>query len=173
MSYKDLWNPVTQSWDVEAAREIMQGKRAEIVIIDDVISDPSLEGIDFESLRGTTDHGIDALMYCFEPFKGTVAAQKYKEKPMETSKWTPVEIETFLQIYYRGKPQFSNANPAKQKAVLKLCHHDLVISYDVGQTHQITEKGRAFLYMLLNTPTPKRQQRWIDPRTEEVLIDES
>lgn len=151
-----------------------KGREVTCIAIDDVIDDPPLEDIDFESLRGTTDDTIDALRYCFEPFKGTVAAQKYKEKAMKTSKWTPVEIEVFLQIYYRGKPQFANSAPAKQKAVLKLSHCDLIISYDLGQTHRVTDKGRAFLQLLLNTPIPVKQVRWIDSRTnEEVVLNES
>jgi hypothetical protein len=79
--------------------------------------------------------------------------------------WSPLEIELLLKAYYyeiEPKDIITRAHSCGVEQLLRSELIDLDVIKIKG-SYTITEKGKAFIEMLLNTPLPTL--KWIDPRT--------
>lgn len=88
---------------------------------------------------------------------------------------TPIYLEIVLESYYFGTLLLESESRKKFYAQAK--KDGLVVEEKVtGKAKlktdevsvQLTERGRAFVQMLLNTPLPVIQTRYVDPRFEDV-----
>lgn len=88
---------------------------------------------------------------------------------------TPIYLEIVLESYYFGTLLLESESRKKFYAQAK--KDDLIVDGKVtGKAKlksdevsvQLTERGRAFVQMLLNTPLPVIQTRYVDPRFENV-----
>lgn len=77
---------------------------------------------------------------------------------------SPVDIETILKVYYGYRWCADMTIPAEISAVHKFVHLHLIKLErdDKDYWYELTEKGKAFVDMVLNTPYPI--QVWVDPR---------
>lgn len=79
----------------------------------------------------------------------------------------PGDISQLIDIYALGHPEY---NPYFCTRLLK---RGLIATIEGATDHRVyeaTERGRAFVQMLCDTPLP--QQRWVDPRTQVVVREE-
>ena len=81
-----------------------------------------------------------------------------------------LKIETVLKAYYLPELRFNEDYDSLHDIVSQLMRDDILIHknikgsenwYDRGY-YELTEKGKAFVKMILNTPYPTRV--WKDPR---------
>lgn len=87
-----------------------------------------------------------------------------KTKLEQDSIWSPLEIELMLKAYYyeiEPKDIITRAHSCSVEQLLRSDLIDLDIIKIKG-SYTITEKGKKFVKMLLNTPMPVL--KWIDPR---------
>lgn len=83
---------------------------------------------------------------------------------MDKTLHTPYEIELLLKIYYSFHYSNDYSNAAETQAVWKFVHNHMIEleKDDKDCWYELTEKGKAFVDMILNTPYPI--QTWTDPR---------
>jgi hypothetical protein len=80
----------------------------------------------------------------------------------------PIIIETVLQCYYTPRFIPSNRSLAHRDAVNRLLRDEIIlpnsrlIEGETAASYSLTEKGRAFVGMVLKTPYPVNL--WADPR---------
>lgn len=86
-------------------------------------------------------------------------------------KITPLHIEILLYAHTRAIPMANWNAPATLQYTEELVSHQLIVvssAYnELGLVYQTTERGQAWLEMILNTPFPVNS--WVDPRTGKVL----
>jgi hypothetical protein len=95
--------------------------------------------------------------------------------PTHTNLHTPIYLEIVLESYYFGTLLLESESRKKFYAQAKvdgLVEEEKVSGKAKLKTDevsvQLTERGRKFVDMLLNTPLPVVQTRFVDPRFEEV-----
>jgi hypothetical protein len=77
---------------------------------------------------------------------------------------TPFELEVLMH-YFVSQSEFQRINaPAFKGAVGRLIGDDLL---ELDGSYKVTTRGRAYMYMLLDTPLP--EHGWVDPRTNRVV----
>lgn len=82
---------------------------------------------------------------------------------------TPAFIETLIAIHTRPAPDFTSPTA---KGVIALAQNEGLIedtpasaSASPKKPYQLTERGRVYLQMLLDTPLPTVSTTFADPRT--------
>jgi hypothetical protein len=82
---------------------------------------------------------------------------------------TPLHLEIMLHAYAHADPVPRSHAPAVQRFVHDLEDEGLLdTQFPLGALHvRATEKGKAFVAMLLNTPMP--EQAWVDSRNNELI----
>ena len=80
----------------------------------------------------------------------------------------PMAIEVLLHYHYSPLSHPQIHAPVVKQAIERFVK-DGIFMYDTGKDNQyrLTQKGTAWLNMILNTPYP--EQQWIDSRTGDVL----
>jgi hypothetical protein len=88
-------------------------------------------------------------------------------------KGTPLFIETLINIHVRPD---ANLNSPGAKQVIEYCKKEKLIGLigltdqpTKGSMYRLTERGKAFLKMLEDTPLPSVKQVYADPRTGEQV----
>ena len=97
--------------------------------------------------------------------------------------WSPLEIQLLLHCYACIGPwdNVSNGSPAHDEAISKFLVLGIVEPSSKADENQMlvglsnsvyncTDRGRALVTMLLNTPAP--EARYIDPRTNKPVSDD-
>lgn len=80
---------------------------------------------------------------------------------------TPLALEMLIWFHTRPREAgpFPHIDyPPQTEIVTRFCQNDLVKPYDIERdgTYRTTERGAAWLELILQTPYPK--QLWVDPR---------
>lgn len=90
-------------------------------------------------------------------------------KNMKKNLHSPLDIENILRAHY--DPYFSDRSrwsEAHKDSIEKLLNEHLLVRYqNYGETDEIislSDKGKVFLDMILNTPFPVQGNCWVDPR---------
>ena len=85
-----------------------------------------------------------------------------------TRRWSPVEIETLLRVfYYASYYEQAPHTPATEAAIKTLLNCRLIDRKPMNdKDYFATERGRTLVDMLCETPLPVEQKKWIDPRLE-------
>jgi len=78
---------------------------------------------------------------------------------------TPVVIQTMLHIY--SCPQSLRDVPAVKESLHRLRKHGLIESVNEGSGYQCTERGLAWINILLETPLPT--SAFLDPRNGQTV----
>ena len=88
---------------------------------------------------------------------------------MKRNLHSPLDIENILRAHY--DPYFSDRSRWSEShtaSIEKLLNEHLLVRYqNYGETHEtisLSEKGKVFLDMILNTPLPVQGNCWVDPR---------
>lgn len=78
--------------------------------------------------------------------------------------WSPFILRIILHCHTQPTERFAQYNaPIFEKTISSLVDKGLVAPMDGGyETYETTEKGKAFVQMLLSTPSPV--ERYMDPR---------
>ena len=80
-----------------------------------------------------------------------------------------------MKCYYLAEPVFSFAttSDAQRESLHKLLFEGLIRETKLGanleRTYRATNKGKAWIEMILNTPLPVRTAYYEDPRTGEPV----
>lgn len=78
---------------------------------------------------------------------------------------SPLEINTLLEIYCSGS--VSGKSPAHKEAIDKFIQDKIIYQIKDSRAFanfKLTEKGKFFVAMVLNTHYPTERIIWIDPR---------
>lgn len=81
---------------------------------------------------------------------------------------SPLKIEILLKAHYHPKYMINRWNSAEVDIAADLLKDKLLVRYGASnldpsaEALALTEKGKAFVEMILNTPYPV--QSWTDPR---------
>ena len=88
---------------------------------------------------------------------------------MKRNLHSPLDIENILRAHY--DPYFSDKSrwsESHERSIEKLLNEHLLVRYqnygEIHETISLSEKGKVFLDMILNTPLPVQGNCWIDPR---------
>jgi hypothetical protein len=76
---------------------------------------------------------------------------------------TPNDIEVLIHYYASGERHPRVTAPAVQETLEQYCKDGIFERLEAEPFFRVTEKGEAWLRMIIDTPYPKKQ--WIDPRT--------
>jgi hypothetical protein len=80
---------------------------------------------------------------------------------------TPNDLEVLIHYYVSQAPHPREHAPAVREAVKMYLNLKVFEVVDYG--FRVTEKGQAWLRLILDTPQPVLRARWIDPRTGEGI----
>lgn len=83
---------------------------------------------------------------------------------MTTSHMPPGQIS--LLLHYHFSPAEPDRNNMTREWTDHFLSNDLIERREDGMGYTTTERGRAFVEMLCNTPLPI--SKWVDPRVEPV-----
>ena len=82
---------------------------------------------------------------------------------------SPSDIEVLLHYYVSPSPHPRVEAPAVAKAVVRFVHDDIFCvtgeTECIGSGFRVTDRGEAFISMLLGTPYPEK--KWVDPRNKD------
>jgi hypothetical protein len=81
---------------------------------------------------------------------------------------TPNDLEILIHYYVSPAPHPREEAPAVRESVKMFLTLHVLEVVDYG--FRVTEKGQAWLRLILATPLPVCGKRWIDPRTGEDII---
>ena len=90
----------------------------------------------------------------------------------------PSDIEFMIHCHVQGFERHERYDaPAIQEAVIKFINNGLIKPYIIDgkngkegvkeNCYETTDKGKAFIKMLCNTPFPV--QEWLDPRDNKIV----
>jgi hypothetical protein len=89
---------------------------------------------------------------------------------MDSYRTPPLQIELMLKVYYLAEPTIQNLGTGySQKDFLRsLINAGMIEEFGTGDL-VATERGRAWVALILSTPYPQNREEWFDPRTNESI----
>ena len=80
---------------------------------------------------------------------------------------SPSDIEVLIHCHVCPRPHPRIDAPAVRDAINRFCDHGIII-YTDENTYTTTDRGKAWLQMILNTPFPTRA--WVDKNGEVIDV---
>lgn len=77
---------------------------------------------------------------------------------------SPSDIEVLIHFYVSPEPHPRRHTPAVEDAIAMFEKDEILKRINIGSGYTVTDKGVAWLNMILETPYPEKI--WIDPRNK-------
>lgn len=84
-----------------------------------------------------------------------------------SKQFTPLHMEILFHYWVHGQEPFPRRSQVIQDYTDELKADGILRPFPGCEYLGVSEKGRRWIYMILETPYPVEQ--WVDPRTNEVL----